>query len=145
MLLVLLTILSQSCQISVLDKLISRIAAANEEVAEDIRQIISGQGVFLPVIINAGAGTLNQAFLKGLTNALYRDALTDVIPDNYYTKATHMIQHWKHHFPDTYKAFEKKLGKQTVKSFVKALDNFDEQALALFQRTISEADIGQCI
>lgn len=142
LLLVLLTILSQSCQISVLDKLISRIAAANEEVAEDIRQIISGQGVFLPVIINAGAGTLNQAFLKGLTNALYRDALTDVIPDNYYTKATHMIQHWKHHFPDTYKAFEKKLGKQTVKSFVKALDNFDEQALALFQKIYPELTSG---
>lgn len=132
LLLVLLTILAQSCQQSALDKLLNRIELVNSDVSSDIREIMSNDGVFLPVIINAGTGTLNQAFMKGLTYALERDGLSDVIPDNYYSEAIRMIENWKQNFPDTYKALDAHLD-TTVPEFINALERFNENSLEKFR------------
>ena len=108
LLLVLLSILSQTCQMSAINKLVQRISAVNPSAATHINDVMENQGQFLPVLINAGSNsTLNQAFMRGLTSALIRDGLGDVIPDNYYTESVKMLRNWQKNFPDTYKAFQK--------------------------------------
>lgn len=91
LLLVLLSILSQTCQMSAINKLVQRISAVNPDAAAHINDVMENQGHFLPVLINAGGNSsLNQAFMRGLTSALTRDGLDDVIPDNYYTESVKM-------------------------------------------------------
>lgn len=134
LLLVLLSILSQTCQMSAINKLVQRISAVNLDAATHISDVIENTGQFLPVLINAsGNNSLNQAFMRGLTSALTRDGLEDVIPDNYYTESVKMLQNWQQNFPDTYKSFQKKLGKEKIDSFIKKLESFDEKSLEFFR------------
>lgn len=143
LLLVLLSILSQTCQMSAINKLVQRISAVNPDAAAHINDVMENQGHFLPVLINAGGNSsLNQAFMRGLTSALTRDGLDDVIPDNYYTESVKMLQNWQQNFLDTYKAFQKKLGKEKIDSFIKKLESYDEKALEFFRAVYPELTSG---
>ncbi len=143
LLLVLLSILSQTCQMSAINKLVQRISAVNPDAAAHINNVMENQGQFLPVLINTGGNSsLNQAFMRGLTSALTRDGLDDVIPDNFYTESIKMIQNWRQNFQDTYIAFQKTLGKETIDSFIKRLEHFDEKALEFFRTVYPELTSG---
>ena len=143
LLLVLLSILSQTCQMSAINKLVQRISAVNPDAAAHISDVMENQGQFLPVLISAGGNSsLNQAFMRGLTTALTRDGLDDVVPDNYYTESIKMIQNWQQNFTDTYKAFQKKLGKEKIDAFTKRLERYDEKALELFRAVYPELTSG---
>lgn len=143
LLLVLLSILSQTCQMSAIRKLVQRISVVNPNAASHIEEVMSNQGQFLPVLINTGGSTsLNQAFMRGLTTALTRDDLDDVIPDNYYTESIKMIQNWQQKFPVTYKAFQKGLGNENIESFIKRLSHYDEKALEFFRTIYPELTSG---
>jgi len=143
LLLVLLSILSQTCQMSAINKLVQRISAVNPDAAAHISDVMENQGQFLPVLISAGGNSsLNQAFMRGLTTALTRDGLDDVVPDNYYTESIKMIQNWQQNFTDTYKAFQKKLGKEKIDAFTKRLERYDEKALGLFRAVYPELTSG---
>ena len=143
LLLVLLSILSQTCQMSALKKLVQRISAVNPDAASHISDVMENQGQFLPVLINAnGNNSLNQAFMRGLTSALVRDGLDDVIPDNYYTESVKMLLNWQQNFPDTYKLFQRKLNKETIDSFIKKLESYDEKALEFFRAVYPELTSG---
>ena len=143
LLIVLLSILSQTCQMSAINKLVQRISAVNPDAAAHINNVMENQGQFLPVLINTGGNSsLNQAFMRGLTSALTRDGLDDVIPDNFYTESIKMIQNWRQNFQDTYMAFQKTLGKETIDSFIKRLEHFDEKALEFFRTVYPELTSG---
>lgn len=143
LLLVLLSILSQTCQLSAINKLVQRISAVNPDAAAHINDVMENQGQFLPVLISAGGNSsLNQAFMRGLTTALTRDGLDDVVPDNFYTESIKMIQNWQQNFSDTYKAFQKKLGKEKVDAFTKRLERYDEKALEFFRAVYPELTSG---
>ena len=143
LLLVLLSILSRTCQMSAINKLVQRIFAVNPDAAAHISDVMENQGQFLTVLINAnGNNSLNQAFMRALTSALTRDGLADVIPDNYYTESVKMLQNWKQNFPDTYKSFQEKLNGNEIDSFVKKLESYDEKALEFFRAVYPELTSG---
>lgn len=143
LLLVLLSILSRTCQMSAINKLVQRIFAVNPDAAVHISDVMENQGKFLTVLINAnGNNSLNQAFMRALTSALTRDGLADVIPDNYYTESVKMLQNWKQNFPDTYKSFQEKLNGNEIDSFVKKLESYDEKALEFFRAVYPELTSG---
>lgn len=61
LLLVLLSILSRTCQMSAINKLVQRIFAVNPDAAAHISDVMENQGQFLTVLINAnGNNSLNQ-------------------------------------------------------------------------------------
>ena len=143
LLLVLLSILSQTCQMSAIKKLVQRISVVNPDAAAHINDVMGNQSQFLPVLINAGGNSsLNQAFMRGLTTALARDGLDDVIPDNFYTESVKMIRNWEQKFPDTYKMFQKKLGKEEINAFIRRLEHYDEKALQFFRTIYPELTSG---
>lgn len=80
--------------------------------------------------------------MRGLTSALVRDGLDDVIPDNYYTESVKMLLNWQQNFPDTYKLFQRKLNKETIDSFIKKLESYDEKALEFFRAVYPELTSG---
>lgn len=139
--LVLLTLLAQLGTASTLNQLISRIEAINPNAAGDIREVMSTKGPLLPVIINTGGGSLNQAFMKGLTSALERDGLSDVTPDSYYSEALKMLQNWETNFPATYEAFASRLGKR-MSTFKRKLSRYNESALNFFREVYPELTSG---
>lgn len=141
MFLVLLSLLAQSGQTSTLNHLISRIAAINPAVAGEIKEVMATKGPLLPVIINASSGSLNQAFMKGLTSALSREGLSEITPDSYYSEAVKMIQNWKENFPATYNAFKSKLDKP-MSQFKRRLSRYDEKALLFFRKVYPELTSG---
>ena len=143
LLLVLLSILSQTCQMSAINKLIQRISAVNPDAAAHISDVMENQGQFLPVLINAsGNNSLNHVFMRALTSALTRDGLDDVIPDSYYTESVKMLQNWKQNFPDTYKSFQEKINGEEIDSFTKKLESCDEKALDFFRTVYPELTSG---
>lgn len=141
LLLVLLTILAQTCQKAALDKLIRRISDVNEAAGEDIINITTNMGTFLPVIISGGGGSLRKAFLKGLSDALVREKLDDVVPDSYYSHAVKTIDGWKKNYPETYQNFLKKLP-YDVKRFKRELNYYNEQTLDVFKELYPELTAG---
>lgn len=131
LLLVLLAILSGNHSKETTD-LIERISAYDEAAGKAINNIYR-QKKFLPVIINANSGNLSQAFLRSLNQALKRDGLDEVVPDNYFTEAIKTIANWKEFYPDTYAKFEEKITDTTVETFVRNLEQFDYDALNYFR------------
>lgn len=133
LLLMLMKILSQSCPTSVIENLLQRISVINKDVADEIQQVLRTKGPFLPVILNAGLEPLNRTFMRGLTSALQREGLEDVVPDSYFSEALKMIRNWEKNFPETYALFLNKIAPAPIENFVQRLAGFDEKALVKFR------------
>lgn len=86
----------------------------------------------LPVIINTSSGDLSQAFVRSLNQALKREKLSDVVPDNYFSKALFTIAQWEKHYPDTYDAF-KKAFQNDPETVMNGLEAYDYDSLNRFK------------
>ena len=124
LLLVLLSLLhaqdEQECAV-----LLKKIGKVDGECARWIQRRFQEQKRYLPVLISATEGSLQQSFLYGLTEALRREGLDELAPDSYYSEALRVLRDWKANYADTYRQFAK-LVKQTRKNTVEAM----EQAFA---------------
>lgn len=132
LLLILMSILSHSDSHEIHD-LIDRISKS-DKTAEELIQKVYGQYRFLPVIVNTNSGNLEQAFVRSLNQALKREGLNDVVPDNYFSEAVKMIHQWETLYPSTYFELKKRLAKEQVDTFVERLKQFDYKALDKFRR-----------
>ena len=131
LLLILMAILSGSTS-EELDKLVEKISSIDHNAGELIRQVNSSSK-FLPVIINTNSGNLGQAFVRSLNQALKREGLGDIVPENYFSEALSTIRQWKNIYPSTYTAMQNLL-KEDVESFIHRLDSYDYDALNDFRR-----------
>ena len=116
------------------DEVLERIAQVEEETAAYIRQVRRQTKPLLPVLVDAGEESLDQAFAKALYRALQRDGLQSVTPDTYYSKATEKITEWKKNFPNTYVQLEEHMQRRnmTVSQLLKKLKRLDTEALRIF-------------
>ena len=92
---------------------------------------------YLPVIISGTDGDLNHAFLIGITDALKRAELENIVPESYYSEALKKITQWKNDFPEAYGHFARELYKNgcaDAETFCQRLEKNDRQALDLFRR-----------
>ena len=61
------------------------------------------QKKYMPVLVNAVPGTdLNQSFLYALQEALIREHLENLAPDDYFTEAVKTLENWKKEYQTTY-------------------------------------------
>ena len=120
LLLVLLAIVSMERNASntkVVNELLAKIEKVDDigvETADNIKVIWGKKGRFLPVLITNTQQDLQQAFLYGLSDALKRVGIVDIIPDTYYSLAIEKINNWEKEYPDTYELFVQAVGKQGV-------------------------------
>ena len=88
---------------------------------------------FLPVIISSNSVNLGQAFVRSLSQALMRESLSEVVPDNYFTEAVKTIRQWKETYPGTYQAFETLVSEGTADDFIAKLEAYNNDALVEFR------------
>ena len=77
-------------------------------------------------LINNTKDDLGTAFLIGITDALKREGLENLVPDTYYGHALDCITRWKKEYPDTYDKLVNFLSKKHIKisDFRKSLKNY---------------------
>ena len=130
LLLVLLAILSGN-DTDEMKQLIERIGNLDGNAKEKIEKVYKAKKL-LPVIINTSSGDLSQAFVRSLNQALKREKLSDVVPDNYFSKALFTIAQWEKHYPDTYDAF-KKAFQNHPEAVMNGLEAYDYDSLSRFK------------
>ncbi len=130
LLLVLLAILSGN-DTDEMKQLIDRIGDIDSEAKIKIERVYKEKKL-LPVIINTSSGNLLQAFVRSLNQALKRENLLDVVPDNYFSKALFTIAQWEQYYPDTYEAFKKAFDAR-LETLMNGLEAYDYAALSDFR------------
>ena len=130
LLLVLLAILSGN-DTDEMKQLIERIGNLDGNAKEKIEKVYKAKKL-LPVIINTSSGDLSQAFVRSLNQALKREKLSDVVPDNYFSKALFTIAQWEKHYPDTYDAFQKAF-QNHPEAVMNGLEAYDYDSLSRFK------------
>lgn len=131
LLLVLMALLSQKNDET--ERLINRILEIAPEHKEILEAVSKNDKPMLPVIINNRGENLEHSFLKALSLALKRYGLSDITPNSYYKEAVSVITKWKEEYPDTYKRFEKLLGKKKVSEVIFELGRYNESTMNLFK------------
>lgn len=130
LLLVLMAMLSGTASAE-LEELITKIEMIDKDVAAVIGNTYRKKKL-LPVIINPNSGTLAQAFVRSLSQALKLEHLQDVVPENYFSEALRTIEQWKQIYKNTYKLFQQELGDQANR-LLRELKSFDYAALNKFR------------
>lgn len=130
LLLVLLAILSGNQSDDTVD-LIKRISSYDKDAGVEIKNVYRKKKL-LPVIVNANSANLATVFLRSLNQALSREGLKDVIPDNYFTEAQKTIVQWKNDYPYTYSRLQEHLSEMTIDELMDRLGEFDDHALQVF-------------
>ena len=132
LLLVLLAILSKQnySELTDLRRRILLVAEGNEAL---INNAFSDTAPMLPVIVNPTNMTLGHALSKALSDALRRNGLTDIVPDNIYTEALKAIENWKVDYPGTYKLFLEKCIDIPAEEIISGLRRYDYTSLSQFQ------------
>lgn len=130
LLLVLMAMLSKKDS-EELEDLIAKIEVLDKDAANVIQNTYKKKKL-LPVIINSNSGTLAQAFVRSLSQALKHENLQDVVPDSYFSEALSTIEQWRNFYQNTYDLFQKELGNQT-KYLLRGLKSYDYTALNKFR------------
>lgn len=139
LLLVLMALLSGTASAE-LEDLISKI----EMIDKDVFVVIGNtyrKKKLLPVIINPNSGTLAQAFVRSLSQALKHEHLQDVVPENYFSEALRTIEQWKQFYKNTYKMFQQELGDQ-ANCLLRGLKSFDYASLNKFREIFPKLTSG---
>lgn len=148
LLLVLLAILSldrkDKANKIIISDLISKIERIDKNVSEEIFELWKNKGRFLPVLISGAQDDLNTPFLIGITDALKREGLEDIVPDTYYGHAIECIKMWNIEYPDTYARLEAELKKNgtSVSKTVSELKAFNPETLDVFRGIYSNITSG---
>lgn len=143
MLLAVLTLERNSKNSETVSNLIKKVKKVDSDVAERIEHIWNKRS-FLPVLISGAQDDLAIPFLVGISDALKRAQLKDLIPDTYYSHALECISRWKKEYPDTYEKLINALNERNVSitNFVKELKRFSTETLELFRALYSEITAG---
>lgn len=90
---------------AIFKKLLKKIKKTNYNAYQVISNYIESKKRMLPVIINGNSGSLTQAFLGALQQALHNYGLEEIMPESHFLAAVETIKRWKKDYPKTYKAF----------------------------------------
>lgn len=131
LLLVLLAILSGN-DTDEMKQLLDRISSIDREAKAKIEKVYKYKKL-LPVVINTSSGDLPQAFVRSLNQALKRENLLDIVPDNYFSKALSTIAQWEKYYPDTYDALKKAFHAR-LEVVMNGLEAYDYAALREFKK-----------
>ena len=121
----------------VINKLIGKMKDVDEIgaiVADKIEAFWREKGKFLPVLISASSGNLNQDFLYALNEALKREHKTELTPDTFYSIAIRRIEDWEKNYQETCNKLNEELVKfkKSVHELKAELQCYSKSALGLF-------------
>ena len=103
------------------------------------------QKKYMPVLVNAVPGTdLNQSFLYALQEALIREHLENLAPDDYFTEAVKTLENWKKEYQATYEQFVQILAEKgrTMEQLQEGLTKRDRASLDFFRESYPHLTAG---
>ncbi|HCL4436930.1 TPA: hypothetical protein N2D87_003640 [Clostridium botulinum] len=115
--------------------LIEKIKKVDKECGQLIEDFREKNKCMLPVIINSNYIDLKQAFLLGIKEALDREGLSYLIPENYFTEALDTIDRWSKNYKETYQKFKSIIEEKysyTIRKFKKELGMYNEDVYKIF-------------
>lgn len=115
------------------DNLLNQIGQYNENLYSYIKAYLNSNRKLLPIIIQGGSNSLNQAFLSAMKRTLDMFGFQDLIPDTHFQSAITVISNWKNNFQDTYKSLINELN-EPISEFIHRLENFDFDAYDNFEK-----------
>ncbi len=120
--------------ITVLNRLIDRIAKVDVECAQLAKGILEHKKPLLPVIVDSNATEINQVLIIALRNALERCGCDELLPEMNFDVALKMIDRWKQDYPEAYRKLEEELlpHKYTVEELRDSLGAYSRTAYDLF-------------
>lgn len=95
----------------------------------------------LPVIVNANSLDIKATLLQSLQNALQQANIANIMPTTFFDVSIQKIKDWQRDFPETYTAFEKKVG-QRGDEFIQQLQSFNLGAYRLFVKVYPQLTAG---
>lgn len=103
------------------------------------------QKKYMPVLVNAVPGIdLNQSFLYALQEALIREHLENLAPDDYFTEAVKTLENWKKEYQTTYEQFVQILAEKgrTMEQLQEGLTKRDRASLDFFRESYPHLTAG---
>jgi hypothetical protein len=109
--------------------------ARKTQLVNTFKQIV-GKKKYLTVVLSGNEKPLKQAFLYGLSQALEKANLNQLIPKTVYSEILDQIEVWKSKYPDTLKQFKQLLNKEdmTYSKFLTLVNEYDEKSYLLFEK-----------
>lgn len=121
--------------------LIKKAESINPDLANNIKGYLNSGKRLLPVIVNANSMDIKSTLLQSLGFALQQADLMDLMPSTFFDVAIQKIEGWKEEFPETYAAFEKKVGCEGS-VFVRELKSYNQNYYDLFVKVYPSLTAG---
>lgn len=118
---------------SLFSTVIQKAAKENPTLEKNIRSYFTSGKKLLPVIVNATSLNIEATFLQSLDSALNRAGLSSIMPETFFDAAVEKILLWKKQYPNTYRDFEKRTGRNG-EVFIDHLKKYDHGCYELFVR-----------
>lgn len=119
----------------ILRTLTEKIKRVDNECGQLIEEFRAKNKRMIPVIINSNYIDLKQAFLLGIKEALDREELSYLIPENYFTEALDTINMWNKNYKEAYQKFKyiiKEKYSYSIRKFKKELEICNEEVYKIF-------------
>ena len=143
LLLVLISLLSNydSEDEKAINSLMDKIKNVDEETYNLLSEIRNKKIKLLPIIINSNYDNLNQAFLLGLSEAIERNKIDNIILNTYYDIALNVIDGWESEYKEVLGELTKCLKKNncTLEDLKLGLSSYSKQYYDIFK------DVYKCI
>lgn len=147
LLLVLISLLSdyEECDEKTITSFIEKIKIVDEETYNLINEIRTQKIKLLPIIINSNYDDLNQAFLLGLSEAIERYKIDNIILNTYYDIALEIIEGWESEYKEVLGELSKCLKKSncSLEDLKLGLHSYSKQHYTIFKELYKCISRGQ--
>lgn len=143
LLLVMISLLSnyESEDEKIINTFLEKIKLVDEETFNLLNEVRNKKIKLLPIIINSNYDDLNQAFLLGLSEAIERNKIDNIILNTYYDIALNVIDGWESEYKEVLGELSKCLKKSncTLEDLKLGLNSYSKQYYSIFK------DVYKCI
>ena len=127
------------------DTFINKVEKIDKELSEMILKVRKNRIKLLPIIINSNYDDINQAFLLGLSDALERENLSDILLNTYFDIALNVIKMWETEYKEVLSDLKKCLIKNnfTLKELKQGLKVYSRKHYEVFKEVYRCISRGQ--
>lgn len=126
-------------------KFISKVSKIDSELSDMMTEVRNNKIKLMPVIINSNYDDINQAFLLGISEALEREKISDIVLNTYFDIAFDVIKTWENEYKEVLGDLKKCLdnSNSTLKDLKQGLKSFSKKYYEIFKEVYRCISRGQ--
>ncbi len=124
---------------------IKKVSKVDEELSEMMNEVRNNKVRLMPIIINSNYDDINQAFLLGISEALERENISDIVLNTYFDIALDVIKTWETEYKEVIGDLKKCLdnNNSTIKDLKQGLKNYSRKHYEIFKEVYRCISRGQ--